>query len=287
MKKFLKKEFITIILSLCALITFLFSSPSGEKIVALDWKALTVLFLQLLFVALIKYERITYTIEKLLAKAKSTLILTLIVIITGFVFSPLLSTIGTLSLLLPILKETLKDTEKEEYKKPITIILILSSIAGSLILPCGNAFSLLYVNKFQICYKEYLITILPFISCLILFIAFFMIIYFKKNNSKICIQRELEGTKKEKKGVRILILVLLLVTLFAIISDAFPLFDILLLDLLLALLFDRKAFLKLNISLLISYLALIVLSSVINGKIEFLLLSLGANALLIANNERK
>lgn len=114
-----------------------------------------------------------------------------------------------------------------------------------------------------------------------------MIIYFKKNNSKICIRRELEANKKEKKGVRILILVLLLVTLFAIISTVFPLFDILLLDLLLVLLFDRKALLNLNISLLISYLALIVLMSVINGKIEFLLLTLGVNALLLANNERK
>ena len=254
-KLFIKKNAITIIAFLAALITVFFVPIDKEYVNYFDYKTLVCLFCVLAVVCALKNINFFYLLaHRIVQLFKNTRICVLALIYITFIGSMLIANDMALLTFLPLGYFVLTSTDKKKYMAFTFIMQNIAANLGGMLTPFGNPQNLYLYSYFAIDNIEFVkIMLLPFIFAIVL-ITVFCIIFVKKEPLKI------EGTVEKlnrKKGILYLLLFALSI---AIVFRGIPYIVGLVVIPTVLLFVDRKALKQVDYSLLLTFVFFFVFS---------------------------
>ncbi len=191
--------------------------------------------------------------EKLLSGVKSTRKLTLILALLSFFSSMLITNDVALITFVPFTIEVLRLSGKKDKLIPIVVIETVSANLGSMLTPIGNPQNLYLFSAFEMSIGEFIYAVLPYTLVSLVLVCIFPLFYI---NDSIISAKESEKSKIPvlKMAVYAVLFCLSLLTVFNVI----PYIVTLVLTLLLVIIFDRKTVLKIDYSLLFTFVFLFI-----------------------------
>ena len=255
-KKFCSNNVVLIIAFVLAVITMFFVHPDEKYLEYFDFKTLSTLFLMMLIIAALKNMRVFVFLASVLIKdLKYTRRLVIALVFITFIGSMVLANDMALLTFLPLTLTVFKSAKKEEYI-PFTIIMQnIAANLGGMILPFGNPQSLYIFNYFSLSTKEFVsIMFLPFIISIALILG---VCFFSKKEEvmhKTLIENKIDV---KKLVVYLACFLSVLLCVFGII----PYEIIFLIIVALMAFLDKKAFLKVDYSLLFTFACFFVFAS--------------------------
>ena len=254
-KGFVSKNMILVIATTLALISCFFVKPDAEYLGYFDFKTLTCLFCTLAVICALKNVRFfTITARKIVKCAGNTRTLALALVYITFIGSMFLANDMALLTFLPLGYISLSATGKEKYMAPIFIFQNIAANLGGMLTPFGNPQNLYIYTKFNIPTGEFmLVMLLPFILSIVLFTACCFFI------PKESLTLEDDGKETFPKGRTIFYLVLFALTILMVFR-LIPYYICLPIILIAILISDRKALLKVDYPLLLTFVAFFLLA---------------------------
>ena len=254
-KRFASKNIVLVIASTLALISCFFVKPDAEYIGYFDIKTLICLFSTLAVICALKNVRFfTITARKIVKCAGNTRTLALALVYITFIGSMFLANDMALLTFLPLGYISLSATGKEKYMAPIFIFQNIAANLGGMLTPFGNPQNLYIYTKFNIPTGEFmLVMLLPFILSIVLFTACCFFI------PKESLTLEDDGKETFPKGRTIFYLVLFALTILMVFR-LIPYYICLPIILIAILISDRKALLKVDYPLLLTFVAFFLLA---------------------------
>ena len=254
-KNFVSKNVILVIAATLAAISCFFVKPDAEYLGYFDLKTLTCLFCTLAVICALKNVRFfTITARKIVKCAGNTRTLALALVYITFIGSMFLANDMALLTFLPLGYISLSATGKEKYMAPIFIFQNIAANLGGMLTPFGNPQNLYIYTKFNIPTGEFmLVMLLPFILSIVLFTACCFFI------PKESLTLEDDGKETFPKGRTIFYLVLFALTILMVFR-LIPYYICLPIILIAILISDRKALLKVDYPLLLTFVAFFLLA---------------------------
>ena len=251
---FIKKEIVMFISMLLAVISMFFVPPNAEYINYIDFRTLALLFcLMTVMAGLNALGFFKLLAEKLLDRAKNirTLILTLVLLC--FFSSMIITNDVSLITFVPF---TIITLNLAGQSKKLIFTVILETVAanlGSMLTPIGNPQNLYLFSAYDMSIADFLSTILPYaLISLIMLIVFSLF----SGKEKLNIQKNTDTQKPDVKYL-IMYFILFAVSLFGVfrILNYIILFAVVVIT---VLIFDRKTLLKVDYSLILTFVFLFV-----------------------------
>ncbi len=161
---FAKKNIVTVIAFIAALVTMFFVPADSTYLTYFDWKTLTCLFCTLAVVCALKNIRFFYTVaHKIVTLFKNIRMSVLALIYITFIGSMLIANDMALLTFLPLGYIVLSSTGKEKYTAVTFILQNIAANLGGMLTPFGNPQNLYIYSKFKIPTLEFMsIMALPF-----------------------------------------------------------------------------------------------------------------------------
>ena len=245
---FIRKNVVMIIAFLLALVTTFFVPVDSQYLEYFDYKTLTCLFCTLAVVCALRNIKFFYTLaRKVVQIFKNARMSVLALVYVTFIGSMLIANDMALLTFLPLGFYVLSTTKKEKYMAFTFIMQNISANLGGMLTPFGNPQNLYLYSKFNIPTLEFMgIMAIPFIvSITLLTVCCF--IFVKKE------PLELSNEEFKLNPYRTAIYLILFAFSIVIVFRVIP-YQIGLIVIPLALLFlDRKALLKVDYSLLLTF----------------------------------
>ncbi len=168
--KFSRKNTVTVIACMAALITSIIVPPDGEYLGYFDFKTLACLFGVLAVVRALRNLRFFYKIASSIVKCfKTTRMSVLALVYITFIGSMLIANDMALLTFLPLGYYVLRTTGKEKYMAFTFIMQNIAANLGGMLTPFGNPQNLYLYTKFNIPTGEFMaIMAPPFIIAIIL-----------------------------------------------------------------------------------------------------------------------
>ena len=275
---FVSKNVILVIASTLAIISCFFVKPDAEYAGYFDLKTLSCLFCTLAVICALKNIRFfTITARKIVKCAGNTRSLALALVYITFIGSMFLANDMALLTFLPLGYISLTATGKEKYMAPIFIFQNIAANLGGMLTPFGNPQNLYIYTKFNIPTVDFmLVMLLPFALSIVLFT---LCCFFIPKESLTLEQDENESFPKGRTVFYLVLFALTILTVFRLV----PYYICLPIILVAILISDRKALLKVDYPLLLTFTAFFLLAgnvSRIREVNEFFSFLLEKNTLL-------
>lgn len=253
-KYFIKTETVLLISMLLAVISAFFVTPGFHYFDYIDFRTLTLLFCLMAVMAGFNHLGIFKAIaENLIQKTKTIRGLFLILCLLCFFSSMIITNDVALITFVPFTIITLKLIQQTDK---IIVFIVLETIAanlGSMLTPLGNPQNLYIFSTFQMRITDFFITILPYASLSLVLIVV-CIFFIKKETVQMFEAKSSLHISYKLLIIYSIIFILSLLTVFRILPYSVT-FGI---TLLLILLFDRNTLLKIDYSLLLTFICLFV-----------------------------
>ena len=268
------------IAALLALLTAFIVPPDGKYIEYFDFKTLTCLFCTLAVVCALRNIRFFYTLAKNTVKLfKNTRACVLALVYITFIGSMAIANDMALLTFLPLGYYVLKDCGRQKY---ITFCFIMQTVAanlGGMLTPFGNPQNLYLYTKFNIGTGEFLLIMLPSFLLSIAAITLICLLYVKPEPLEV-IDEHIHPSKVKSIIYGVLFLIsVLMVFRFLPYYIGGPII------LIVILIMDRKAFLKVDYPLLLTFVFFFIFSGNVS-RIDFFHNTLGVllnkNPLLVS-----
>ena len=252
-KNFFKSEPVLIVSALLAVISAFIVKPSAEYFGYIDFRTLSLLFcLMAVMAGLGRLGVFRVMAQKLLRGVGSVRALSLVLSLLCFFSAMLITNDVALITFVPFTVETLRISGKKEKLIPIVVLETVAANLGSMLTPIGNPQNLYLFSAFGMSIGEFVLAVLPYTALsLILVIAFAMFTGNEKAESKT------EGSEKIAVGKAVIYAVLFAVSLLTVL-DVIPYPITLAVTVAAVLISDRKTILKIDYSLLLTFVFLFI-----------------------------
>ena len=266
MKKILavfKKDIMLGVAVLAALVS-LFITPPGEATLAgIDWKTLATLFMLLLILEGFKSENLFLPVIRLSGRMRTQTGLSFFLIFGVFLSSMFVTNDVSLIIFVPLTILLFRAGQKERYLLPVLTLENIAAVRGSLLTPFGSPQNLFLFSQSGISAGEFLLMMLPlFLGSAVLLALFLCFLYRKNPRENVSISSEAAGIwEPERKGIRILYLLLFLLVITTIVTRTALWPWVTLLVTVLLLIFDRPIFRKVDYALLLTFLCFFIFAS--------------------------
>ena len=261
---FIKHNAVLCIAAVLAIITCFIIPPDEKYIEYFDFKTLVCLFCTLAVVCALKNIRFFTILARTIVKKSGTLrtAITTIVFITFF-GSMLIANDMALLTFLPLGYYVLSTAKKEEYMAYTFILQNIAANLGGMLTPFGNPQNLYLYTKFSIPTHEFLqIMFVPFIAATAMILVCCLLI----SKEKIVLQNEeSEQFPKLRAAFYLVLFTLSIIIVFRIIPYIIGLI-VIFISLLIA---DRKAILKVDYSLLGTFVCMFIFAGNMS-RIDFI-----------------
>ena len=277
-KNFVSCNTVLVIASTLAILSCFIVKPDAEYISYFDFKTLTCLFCTLAVICALKNIRFfTITARKIVTLVGNTRTLALALVYITFIGSMFLANDMALLTFLPLGYISLSATGKEKYMAPIFIFQNIAANLGGMLTPFGNPQNLYIYTKFNIPTGEFMgVMLLPFILSIVLFT---LCCFFIPKEALTLNDDDKESFPKGRTAFYLVLFAITILTVFRLIP-----YYICLPIILVAILFsDRKALLKVDYPLLLTFTVFFLLAgnvSRIGAVSEFFSFFLEKNTLL-------
>lgn len=255
-KEFIKSEFVLIIATILALVSVIFVPPDKEYLGYFDVKTLSVLFLMMLIIAALKNMRVfVFLAETIIKKLKNTRRIVFALTFITFTASMILANDMALLTFLPLTLTVFRTAKKEKYI-PITIVLQnIAANLGGMILPFGNPQSLYLYNFFNISPTEFVkIMLMPFLVSTAMILIFLVFTH----KEEVSLEHEsFNNIKKPNLIIYSICFLLAVVSVFGFLHYGI----VLILTVIIIFILDKKAFLKVDYSLLLTFTMFFIFAS--------------------------
>lgn len=253
-KNFIKNETVLLISMLLAVISAFFVTPGFHYLDYIDFRTLALLFCLMAVMAGFNNLGIFKAIaECLIQKTKTVCGLFLILCLLCFFSSMLITNDVALITFVPFTIITLKMIQRTDKMIFLIVLETIAANLGSMLTPLGNPQNLYLFSTFQMSVSDFFTTILPY-ALLSLILIIVCIFFIKKETIQMLEAKNSLHISYKLLTVYSIIFILSLLTVFRILP--YPVtFGI---TLLLILLFDRNTLLKVDYSLLLTFICLFV-----------------------------
>ena len=245
---FIRKNVVMTIAFLAALVTTFFVPIDSEYLEYFDFKTLTCLFCTLAVVCALRNIRFFYTLaRKVVEIFKNARMSVLALVYVTFIGSMLIANDMALLTFLPLGFYVLSSTKKEKYMAFTFIMQNISANLGGMLTPFGNPQNLYLYSKFEIPTVEFMgIMAVPFILSIAL-LTLCCFIFVKKEPLRL--SEETVKLNPYRTAIYLLLFAFSIVIVFRVIP-----YQLGLIVIPISLLFlDRKALLKVDYSLLFTF----------------------------------
>ena len=275
-KEFIKNEIVLILSFVLAIISAFFVTPNMGYFEYIDFRTLGLLFCLMAVMAGLNSRGVfKFIAEKMLSKVKSISGLSLILGLLCFFSSMVITNDVALITFVPFTITALKLSGKTDKLIWIITIETVAANLGSMLTPIGNPQNLYLFSAFNMSIGDFIVTILPYALLSLLLVVISCLFTGK---GKIGTQNVDNKTNFSKLhiGIYLVLFVLALLTVFRVI----PYIVTVVVTVIALLIFDRKTILKIDYSLLFTFIFLFIfignlgeikpisdiLKSVVNGN---------------------
>lgn len=253
-KKFLKSEIVLVISFVLAVISAFFIAPSARYFDYIDFRTLGLLFCLMAVMAGLNGLGIFKLIaEKMLSKVEGIMGLSLILGLLCFFSSMVITNDVALITFAPFTVTALKLSGKMDKLIWVVTIETVAANLGSMLTPIGNPQNLYLFSAFNMSTGDFVATILPYA---LLSLFFVVISCFLTGKGKIETQNTDAKNDFSKLHICVyaILFILALLTVFRIIPYIITVF----ITVLVIIIFDRKVLLKVDYSLLFTFIFLFI-----------------------------
>lgn len=252
---FAKKNVVMIIAGLCALVTCFIVPPDSEYLDYFDLKTLSCLFCVLAVVCALKNIKFFFSIARRVVEIfKNTRASVLALVYITFIGSMLIANDMALLTFLPLGYIVLKETGKEKYMAFTFIMQNISANLGGMLTPFGNPQNLYLYSKFAIDNLEFMGIMLPPFLLSVALITLCTLIFVKKEAI------EIKGDRISLPPVRLSVYLALFLLAILIVFRGIPYQIGLILIPIVLLFMDRRALLKVDYPLLLTFVFFFIFS---------------------------
>ena len=285
MKKVLayfKKDIMLGVSILAAIVSLFITPPSAALLSGIDWKTLATLFMLLLVLDGFKSENLFRPVINLARKTRTQLALSFFLVFGVFFSSMFVTNDVSLIIFVPLTIILFRAGDKEKYIVPVIVMENIAAVRGSLLTPFGSPQNLFLFSQSGISAGGFLGMMLPlWLMSIVLLSAFICFLYRRDLHEAIAISGEgFSEWDPARKRNRLIYLGLFLVVVVTILSRTALWPYITLAVALTVLVFDRKAFARVDFALLLTFLCFFIFASSIasNEKVAgFLKASVSGN----------
>ena len=279
-KEFIKNEIVLILSFTLSVISAFWVAPNTGYFEYIDFRTLGLLFcLMAVMAGLNNLGVFKFIAEKMLSKVNSIKGISLILCLLCFFSSMVITNDVALITFVPFTVTALKLSGKMNKLIWIVIVETVAANLGSMLTPIGNPQNLYLFSAFNMSMSDFISIILPYaLLSLILVITFSLFV----GKDKIKIEKNKNSLSFSKLHIAIylLLFIIALLTVFRVI----PYIITLLITLVILIIFDRKVILKVDYSLLLTFVFLFIFIGNL-GEIkqisEFLKSILNGNEVLV------
>ncbi|MBR2328159.1 MAG: citrate transporter [Clostridia bacterium] len=253
--RFIQKNTVTVIAFFAAAITCFFVPPDAAYLGYFDFKTLTCLFCVLAVVQALRNIRFFYTLAKKVVKLFKNARLTVIALVyITFIGSMLIANDMALLTFLPLGYYVLNATDKHKYMAFTFIMQNIAANLGGMLTPFGNPQNLYLYTKFNIPNTEFMSIMAPPFILSVAMITVCCIIFVKPEPLMI---RDIDNRMPHS---RVAIYMALFTLAIAIVFRGVPYFIGLIVIPASLLFLDRKALLKVDYPLLLTFVFFFIFS---------------------------
>ncbi len=260
-KHFINNEIVLILSFVFAVVSAIFVTPNKEYFEYIDFKTLGLLFcLMAVMAGLNSLGVFKFIAEKMLLRVKSVTSISLVLCLLCFFSSMVITNDVALITFVPFTVTALKLSGKMNKLIWIVTIETVAANLGSMLTPIGNPQNLYLFSAFNMSMSDFITTILPY--ALLSFVLVIISCLFV-GNDKIQIQK-IDTTHSFSKlhiTIYVLLFILALLTVFRVI----PYIITVLITLATLVVFDRKVILKVDYSLLFTFVFLFIFIGNLGG----------------------
>lgn len=262
-REFIKSEIVLVISFILAVVSAFFVTPNKEYLQYIDFKTLGLLFCLMAVMSGLNGLGVFKIIaEKLLSKVKSISGLSLILWLLCFFSAMIITNDVALITFVPFTVTALKISGKTDKLIPIVVIETVAANLGSMLTPIGNPQNLYLFSAFNMTVRDFIVTVLPY-ATLSLILVTACCFFVGKGKIKSDTAQSKVIFSKSRIGIYCLLFALSLLTVFRIVPWGITLA----VTLITILIFDRKTVLKIDYSLLLTFVFLFVFIGNL-GKID-------------------
>ncbi len=253
-KNFIKNEIVLIISFVLATVSAFIVTPSAEYIGYIDFRTLALLLcLMAVMAGMGGLGVFNLLASKLLRFASTTRSLTLWLCLLCFFSSMIITNDVALITFVPFSIVALKLSDCQKLLIPLTVLETVAANLGSMLTPVGNPQNLYLFSAFNMTVGDFFLTVLPYalLSLLLLIISAFFI---KKENISVTSNEKQNKINGRFCGIYAVLFALSILTVFRVI----PYGVTLAVSVAAILIFDRKALMKVDCSLLLTFVFLFI-----------------------------
>lgn len=253
-KNFIKDEIVLILSLVLAVISAFFVTPNKEYFEYIDFRTLGLLFcLMAVMAGLNSMGVFKFIAEKMLSKVKNISQLSLILGLLCFFSSMVITNDVALITFVPFTITALKLSGKTDKLIWIITIETVAANLGSMLTPIGNPQNLYLFSAFNMSMSDFLVTILPYalLSLALVIISCIM-------TGKGAITSNSTDIKYDFSKLHISIFVALFVISLLTVFRVIPCIATVIITVIALLIFDRKTILKIDYSLLFTFVFLFI-----------------------------
>ncbi len=217
---FFKKELMLTAALAAAVISCFIAPPSLERLAALDWRTLGILFMMLCVLEGFKQENILRPVVLLSSRFKGMTGLSLFLIFGVFFSSMFVTNDVSLIIFVPLTILLFKGG-KERYILPVITMENIAAIRGSLLMPFGSPQNLYLFGRSGVSVGHFMLHMLLLAAMsAVLLVIFVLILYRKEPKLKAGVAKEeIAGEwKEENRGRRVMYVILFICVLCIIIT---------------------------------------------------------------------
>ncbi len=254
-KEFIKSEAVLIISFALAVVSLFWVAPDKEYISYIDFKTLSLLFcLMAVMAGLNSLGLFSLCAKKLLAKVKSSKGIYITLSLMCFFSSMIITNDVALITFVPFTVIALKMSSNQKAIIPLVAIETVAANLGSMLTPIGNPQNLYLFSFFEMSMGDFLETILPYAVLSLIMVVLSSLIFAK---GKVESQGEAKSQKTfdyKKITFYAVLFILSLLTVFRVV----PYYITLPITVSCLLIFDKKIILKIDYSLLLTFVFLFI-----------------------------
>ncbi len=253
-KEFIKNEIVLILSFVLAVISAFFVTPNKGYFEYIDFRTLGLLFCLMAVMAGLNSMGVFKLIaEKMLSKVKSISGLSLILGLLCFFSSMVITNDVALITFVPFTITALKLSGKTDKLIWIITIETVAANLGSMLTPIGNPQNLYLFSAFNMSIGDFLVTILPYALLSLVLVILSCVI-----TGKGAIDSNSTDTKYDFSKLHISIFVALFVISLLTVFRLIPCIATVIITVIALLIFDRKLILKVDYSLLFTFVFLFI-----------------------------
>lgn len=256
---FFKKEVVLCVAWILAFVSAFFVKPDQEYIKYIDFRTLALLFgLMAIMEGFSKLEVFQWIAEGLLTRVKKVGQLILILMMLCFFFGMLITNDVALIVFVPFTFIILKILGEEYRQKLLVPVVVMQTIAanmGSMLTPIGNPQNMYLCNLGDFGLVEFIKNMLPYTALAFVLLVAWALISGKsasKENSQVVVEFK-DPTSLKGKGMFILVYLVLFILCILVVAKVLPYEWVFLAVVVVIGLMDRKVFLKVDYTLLLTF----------------------------------